>query len=182
MKLLIKKFKPSDKQTENDYTNLLFKSREHINKSDLEYELEALIILEQLQQPLYNIKIATINIVQRLCLEKEYNQSLIEEIPRNNEFAGSSNNLILDLYSNEELSNITEENEQDNATKFFVLSNLARKYLLVSAMSVSSKRLFSDTGLYITALHNRLYPNMVEQMMFLKHNKQHFSIFRLNEL
>ncbi|CAG8763865.1 7841_t:CDS:2, partial [Dentiscutata heterogama] len=119
-----------------------------------------------------DIKIITINTVRRLCFEEEHHQSLIEKILRDDEFA-RSNDLMLDLYSNEELS--------DNANKFPMLSNLAQKYLSAPATSVPSERLFSDTGLYITALRNRLHPDIVERIMFLKRNKQHFPIFRPNE-
>ncbi|CAG8728697.1 20374_t:CDS:2, partial [Gigaspora margarita] len=179
IKQFIKKFESSDKQTEDNYADLLFGSREQKN---LEYEHESPIILEQLQQlicasqgrkkshkktkknkskqysdprfknhyliellvttiELYDMKISdkvgliasfldpqiknlnfiddedmkitTINTVQRLCLEKEHNQSLIEEILRNDEFDRFSNNLMSDLYSNEELNSVTKENEID---------------------------------------------------------------------
>ncbi|CAG8591708.1 2565_t:CDS:2, partial [Dentiscutata heterogama] len=157
MELLIKKFEPSDGQTKADYTNLLFGTTKQISdqsqlvidnensdESDLEYELEAPIILEQLRQldsrfknhrlieppvttvELYDmvkatsylslkeywedIKITTINIVRRLCFEEKRHQPLIEEILKDDEFA-RSNNLMSDLYSNEELSGVTKENE-----------------------------------------------------------------------
>ena len=71
---------------------------------------------------------------------------------------------------------------KDRAEKYPILSNLVRKYLSVPATSVSSERLFSDAGLHITALRNRLQPNLVEQMMFLKRNMQHLPIFGSDEL
>ena len=65
MKLLIKKFAPSDSQTEDDYADLLFGPREQISdqsqfiadnedssESNIEYEYEAPSILEQLRKPL----------------------------------------------------------------------------------------------------------------------------------
>ncbi|CAG8484149.1 14720_t:CDS:2 [Dentiscutata heterogama] len=194
MKLLIKKFKPSNRQTEADYTDLLFGTMEQI--SDQNPRIKNMNFIND-----KDIKITTINTVRRLCFEEECHQPLIEEIPRDDEFA-RSNDLMLDLYSNEKLSSVTKENEvdryickpiqrrkydpltwwRDNANKFPILSNLAWKYLSVLAMLVPSERLFSDTGLHITVLHNKLHSNMVERMMFLKRNKQHFSIFRPNEL
>ncbi|CAG8681270.1 7485_t:CDS:2, partial [Cetraspora pellucida] len=66
MKLLIKKFAPSDSQTEDNYADLLFGPREQISdqsqfiadtedssESDIEYEYEAPSILEQLRKPLH---------------------------------------------------------------------------------------------------------------------------------
>ena len=150
--------------------------------------------------------------MRRLYSEEEYCQPLIKEISRDDSFVESSsistskptitNDLMADLYSNEESGSVNEESEidryiqepiqrrkcdpltwwRDNADKYPTLSKLAQKYLLVPAMLVPSKCVFSDAGLHITALHNRLHPDMVEQMMFLKRNKQHFPIFRPNEL
>ncbi|CAG8777818.1 17571_t:CDS:2 [Gigaspora margarita] len=66
MKLLIKKFEPSDGQSENDYADLLFGPREQISnqsqfiankknssESDIEYEFETPSILEQIRKPLH---------------------------------------------------------------------------------------------------------------------------------
>ncbi|CAG8841219.1 13683_t:CDS:2, partial [Gigaspora margarita] len=137
MKLLIKKFEPSDSQTEDDYANILFGPREQISdqsqfiankedsfESDIEYEFKTPIpdkiglIASFLDPQIKNlkfiddkdIKITTINIVQRLCSEKEYCQPLIEEISKDS-FAKSSsisvsNDLMADLYSNEEPDSI----------------------------------------------------------------------------
>ncbi|CAG8831872.1 31304_t:CDS:2, partial [Gigaspora margarita] len=105
MKLLIKKFEPSNGQTEDDYADILFGPREQISdqsqfiankedssKSDIEYEFET--------------------------PKEEYHQPLIEEIS-NNSFAESSsisisNNLIADLYSNEKPDSVSEEIEVDH--------------------------------------------------------------------
>ena len=40
----------------------------------------------------------------------------------------------------------------------------------------------SISALHITALRNRLHPDMVNQMMFLKHNMQPFPILKPDEL
>ncbi|CAG8824944.1 13316_t:CDS:2, partial [Gigaspora margarita] len=152
MKLLIKKFEPSNSQTEDDYADLLFGPRKQISNQsqfiankeysselDIEYEFET--PSPQIKNLKFindeNIKITTINIVRRLCSEKEYHQLLIEEIS-NNSFAESfsisiSNNLMADLYSNEEL-----DSWQDNADKYSILSKFAQKYLLVLFTSVPS--------------------------------------------
>ncbi|CAG8730717.1 22142_t:CDS:2, partial [Dentiscutata erythropus] len=62
-----------------------------------------------------NIRITTISTVRRLCSEEEYHQPLIEEISRDDSFAESSslisNDLMADLYSNEELDSVSEESE-----------------------------------------------------------------------
>ncbi|CAG8662005.1 2759_t:CDS:2, partial [Racocetra fulgida] len=102
-----------------------------------------------------NIKTTTINTVRRLCIEEE---PLTWEILTNNSFTRISNkstvkptetnNLMEDLYSNEESDESIEETE------------LAQKYLSVPATSVLSEHLFSDAGQHITALHNRLQPDM----------------------
>ncbi|CAG8688058.1 2707_t:CDS:2, partial [Dentiscutata heterogama] len=145
---------PSNRQTEADYTDLLFGTMEQISnqsqlviddensdKSDLEYELEAPIILEQLWQldpqfknhRLIEPPVTTVELYDMVkaasylslkeywevldkcedCFEEERYQPLIEEILRDNEFARSSD-LISNLYSNEELSGVTEENKVDH--------------------------------------------------------------------
>ncbi|CAG8774919.1 25073_t:CDS:2, partial [Dentiscutata erythropus] len=84
----------------------------------------------------------------------------------------TTNSLIANLYSSKELDDkIDNETEwKDRSEKYPVLLHLAQKYLSVLATLVSSEQLFSDAGLHITALCNRLHPNMVEQMIFLKCN------------
>ncbi|CAG8527108.1 14099_t:CDS:2, partial [Dentiscutata heterogama] len=69
------------------------------------------------------IKITTINIVQRLYLEKEYCQPLIKKISKDDSFVESSsisaskpiitNDLMADLYSNEESGSVNKESEID---------------------------------------------------------------------
>ncbi|CAG8453278.1 10151_t:CDS:2 [Cetraspora pellucida] len=71
-----------------------------------------------------NVKHITIDIVQRLCTKKEYYQSLTKKILKNHEFVKLSsmlasnstitNDLILELYNNEELDNAYEETEIDH--------------------------------------------------------------------
>ncbi|CAG8741084.1 15586_t:CDS:1, partial [Racocetra fulgida] len=63
-----------------------------------------------------NIRITTISTVRRLCSEEEHRQPLIEEISRNDSVAepfnvSISNNLMADLYNNEDSGTISEESE-----------------------------------------------------------------------
>ncbi|CAG8723291.1 14989_t:CDS:2 [Cetraspora pellucida] len=277
MMLLIKKFAPSDGQTDDDYANLLFRFREQINdqsqlitdnknsdESDANYN-KMLVISEKLRQPLHasrrqkkknykkvqkkqyndpwfkghysieplvvteklsdlvkavcylslqeywdvlketglialfldpriknlkfiddeNIKLITISMVRRLCIEEEHRRPLVKEILKIYGFAKSSsisisnstmvNDLISDLYDNKKSNSAYKKTEVDR-----YLNEL--KYLLIPAISVPSECLFSDAGQHITALHNRLQPDMVEQMLLLKRNMEHFSIFSLDEL
>ena len=50
------------------------------------------------------------------------------------------------------------------------MSRLALKYLCPPASSSASEREFSVTGLILTPKRNRLLPNNLEQLLFLKYN------------
>ena len=54
--------------------------------------------------------------------------------------------------------------------EFPIMSVLAKKYLCISATSVPSERLFSDVGNLITPSRNKLSPNTVSKIVFLKRN------------
>jgi len=54
--------------------------------------------------------------------------------------------------------------------EFPIMSVLAKKYLCISATSVPSERLFSDVGNLITLSRNKLSPNTVSKIVFLKRN------------
>ena len=54
--------------------------------------------------------------------------------------------------------------------KFPILSNLAQKYLAVSATSTASERLFSDAGNLITNKRTRIKPKLFKKIIFLKRN------------
>jgi len=55
-------------------------------------------------------------------------------------------------------------------SKFPILSNLAKKYLCISATSTPSERLFSDAGNTMTVKKTSLNQNLFERMVILKKN------------
>ncbi len=55
-------------------------------------------------------------------------------------------------------------------SKFPILSNLAKKYLCISATSTPSKRLFSNAGNTMTVKRTSLNQNLFERMVILKKN------------
>jgi hypothetical protein len=58
--------------------------------------------------------------------------------------------------------------------KFPILSNLAQKYLAVSATSTASERLFSDGGNLLTNKRTCMKPKLFKKIMFLKRNASKF--------
>lgn len=58
--------------------------------------------------------------------------------------------------------------------KFPILSNLAQKYLAVSATSTASERLFSDAGNLLTNKRTCMKPKLFKKIMFLKRNASKF--------
>ena len=58
--------------------------------------------------------------------------------------------------------------------KFPILSNLAQKYLAVSATSTASERLFSDAGNLLTNKRTCMKPKLFKKIMFLKRNASMF--------
>jgi len=57
-----------------------------------------------------------------------------------------------------------------NASRFPLMSKLAKKYLAPPPSSVASERLFSTAGDVLTDNRNRLLPERAEELIFLKVN------------
>jgi hypothetical protein len=57
---------------------------------------------------------------------------------------------------------------QWNSTRYDVWASLARDILPIMASSVSSERAFSSAGITISKRRNRLKPDIVEALQFLK--------------
>jgi hypothetical protein len=58
---------------------------------------------------------------------------------------------------------------------FPILSDLARKYLAVSATSTASERLFSDAGNLLTNKRTKMKPKLFKKIIFLKRNASNFN-------
>ncbi|KAG6892919.1 hypothetical protein C0992_011884 [Termitomyces sp. T32_za158] len=55
-----------------------------------------------------------------------------------------------------------------NASRYPIWASLARDYLAIMGSSVSSERAFSSAGITISKRRNRLKPDIVEALQFLK--------------
>jgi len=83
------------------------------------------------------------------------------------------------LNSKDQLGNLTiTEWWGWNATRYPVWASLARDMLPIMASSVSSERAFSSAGITITKRRNRLKPDIVEALQFLKCLYHHDLLFR----
>ena len=67
---------------------------------------------------------------------------------------------------------------QWNANRYDVWASLARDMLPIMASSVSSERAFSSAGITISKRRNRLKPDVVEALQFLKCSYHHNLLFR----
>ena len=64
-----------------------------------------------------------------------------------------------------------------NKNQYPILHNLALKYLSIPATSVPSERLFSDAKNLVTPQRTRLNSNLINQLMFLKRNREYIDIY-----
>ncbi|EXX53591.1 hypothetical protein RirG_242470 [Rhizophagus irregularis DAOM 197198w] len=65
-----------------------------------------------------------------------------------------------------------------NKNQYPILHQIAMKYLSIPATSVPSERLFSDAKNLITPQRTRLNSFLINQLMFLKRNRNYVDIFR----
>ncbi|GBB99157.1 hypothetical protein RclHR1_34300002 [Rhizophagus clarus] len=70
----------------------------------------------------------------------------------------------------------------NNKSQHPVLHKLAIKYLHIPATSVPSERLFSDAKNLITPQRTRLDSCLVNQLMFLKRNREYIDIYGKAEM
>jgi len=64
-----------------------------------------------------------------------------------------------------------------NKNQYPILYKLAMKYLHIPATSVPSERLFSDAKNLITLQRTRLSSSIINQLMFLKRNREYVNIY-----
>ncbi|CAB5366387.1 unnamed protein product [Rhizophagus irregularis] len=69
-----------------------------------------------------------------------------------------------------------------NKNQYPVLHKLAMKYLSIPATSMPSERLFSDAKNLITSLRTRLSSSVINQLMFLKRNREYIDIYGVEDV
>ena len=69
-----------------------------------------------------------------------------------------------------------------NKNQYPVLHKLAMKYLSMPATSVPSERLFSDAKNLITPLRIHLSSFVINQLMFLKRNREYIDIYGVEDV
>ncbi|GES76109.1 zinc finger BED domain-containing protein 1-like [Rhizophagus clarus] len=69
-----------------------------------------------------------------------------------------------------------------NKNQYPVLHKLAMKYLSIPATSVPSERLFSDAKNLVTPLRTRLNSSVINQLMFLKRNREYINIYGVDDV
>ncbi|CAG8448275.1 20300_t:CDS:2 [Dentiscutata erythropus] len=152
MKILIIKLQPKIKAT----IYLKIQCNIAIDKLNELYQIEQAVIIEESNDDLFVSSSGSLVINEPSSIN-QVNYSLLE------------------IYEDSD----DENNLSDEVVRYLALSKISPNYnyLAIPATSVPSERLFSDTGLHLSACHICLKSKFLASILFLKRNMKLFDVF-----